>query len=108
MERARRDLENRHGDNVVKMAQASADRLNSTLEAQKLNLGLSQGQGLASIFNNLSPIKADSLANKSSMKLPPRHPSHLRKRSPSPDFNEETFSRYDDDYYNQESPSRYS
>ena len=32
-ERARRDLENRHGNNVVKLANASAERLNSTLEA---------------------------------------------------------------------------
>lgn len=33
-ERARRDLENRHGSNIVKMAQAATDRLNSTLESQ--------------------------------------------------------------------------
>ena len=44
MERARRDLENRHGDNVKKMAQASAERLTSTLEAQMMNLGVSQGR----------------------------------------------------------------
>ena len=39
-ERARRDLENRHGNNVVKLAQASAERLNSTLKAQMENLGV--------------------------------------------------------------------
>jgi len=32
-ERARRDLETRHGQNMVQLANVSAERLNSTLEA---------------------------------------------------------------------------
>lgn len=31
-ERARRDLEDKHGNNVVKLAQASQDRMHNTLE----------------------------------------------------------------------------
>lgn len=43
-ERARRDLENRHGDNMTKLTQAFAERLNSTLESQIKNLGASLGR----------------------------------------------------------------
>ena len=52
-ERARRDLENRHGKNIVKMAQASADRLNSTLEAQLHKLGVSLGRSVTNVKSML-------------------------------------------------------
>lgn len=57
-ERARRDLENRHGDNIIKMASASAERLNSTLEAQMLNLGVSLDRSVTNKVLTLSPDKS--------------------------------------------------
>ncbi len=79
-ERARRDLESRHGQNMVQLNQISADRLNSTLETQMLNLGVSIDK--SNPLSNLSPIKkTDTLTNIKSMAaiLPPRPYDTLKK-----------------------------
>ena len=67
-ERARRDLETKHGKNMVKMAEGTANRLNSTLEAQIMNLGVSLGRSSSSILS-LSPVRPSSLKKKGLQKM---------------------------------------
>ena len=100
-ERARRDLEDKHGNNVVKLAQASQDRMHNTLETQLKKLGVSIG-GI------LSPIKSQTDL-KGSFKLPPSGKKTLTKtKTAQPGAFEATFSRIEegsDDQYSTISPT---
>ena len=92
-ERARRDLENRHGDNIVKLAQASAERLNSTLEAQLENLGMSMSRS-STIRLSLSPTKKSPSGKKqSSGMLPPLGRKLQKNDTLQPERLEQSFAR---------------